>query len=155
MGNIVKLTILGEPESKQRPRYTNYGGFVRTYTPQKTINYESLIAHEYNSTYGKLMFERNTPISVVINAYFGLSKGDFGKKGLNKSGREKMEMGYCTTHKDLDNIVKVVLDALNSICYVDDKQIVVINACKFWTLETPRVEIILESLRDTNESGGN
>ena len=49
----VDLTILGEPMGKQRPRYSNYGGFVRTYTPQKTINYESLIAHEYNEKYGK------------------------------------------------------------------------------------------------------
>ena len=145
--SVVQLTILGDPESKQRPRYSTYNGYVRTYTPQKTINYESLIAHEYNSKYGKLMFERDEPINVVINAYFGLAKADFCKKGLSKSGREKMEMGYCTTHKDLDNTIKIILDALNSIWYVDDKQIVVINACKFWTMETPRVEIILESLR--------
>ena len=155
MSKVVKLTILGKPESKQRPRYSTYNGYVRTYTPQKTINYESLIAHEYNQKYGKLMFDREEPISVVINAYFDLAKTDFGKKGLNKSGREKMSMGYCTTHKDLDNIIKVILDALNSICYVDDKQIVVINACKFWTLETPRVEIILESLRKDYENENN
>ena len=140
----VKLTILGEPCGKQRPRYSNYGGFVRTYTPQKTINYESLIVHEFNENYGRLIFERDTPISIVVNAYFGLAKNDYGKKGLNKSGREKMEMWYCTKHIDLDNIVKAVMDALNSICYVDDKQIVVIKACKFWTTETPRVEIYLE-----------
>ena len=151
MSKIVKLTILGEPESKQRPRYSTYNGYVRTYTPQKTINYESLIVHEYNEKYGKLTFDRNEPVSLVVNAYFGLSKSDFGKKGLNKSGREKMEMGYCITTKDIDNIVKIIMDALNSICYVDDKQIVVINACKFWTMETPRVEIILEGIKhETN-----
>ena len=151
MSKIVKLTILGEPESKQRPRYSTYNGYVRTYTPQKTINYESLIVHEYNQKYGKLTFDRNEPVSLVVNAYFGLSKSDFGKKGLNKSGREKMEMGYCITTKDIDNIVKIIMDALNSICYVDDKQIVVINACKFWTMETPRVEIILEGIKhETN-----
>lgn len=141
--NRVNLTILGEPCGKQRPRYSMYNGVVRTYTPQKTINYESLIAHEYNSKYGKLMFERDTPISIVVNAYFGLSSGDFGKKGLNKSGREKIGMGYCTKHVDLDNIVKAIMDSLNSICYVDDKQVVVINACKFWTIDTPRVEIFI------------
>lgn len=151
MSKIVKLTILGEPESKQRPRYSTYNGYVRTYTPQKTINYESLIVHEYNQKYGKLTFDRNEPVSLVVNAYFGLSKSDFGKKGLNKSGREKMEMGYCITTKDIDNIVKIIMDALNSICYVDDKQIVIINACKFWTMETPRVEIILEGIKhETN-----
>ena len=60
-------------------------------------------------------------------------------------------MGYCTKHIDLDNIVKVVMDALNSICYVDDKQVVEIIAHKYWTMETPRVEIKMESLiNETN-----
>lgn len=144
MNDIVQLTILGEPCGKQRPRYSSYGGFVRTYTPQKTINYESLIAHEYNEKYGKLMFDRNVPIRATIVAYFGLNKGDFGKKGLNKSGREKMEMVYSMNNIDIDNIVKVVLDALNSICFVDDRQVVKIVASKRWTTNTPKVEVLLE-----------
>ena len=143
MSNTVKLTILGEPMGKQRPRYSMYKGIVRTYTPQKTINYESLIAHEYNEKYGKLMFERDKPLKIVVDAYFGLSKSDYGKKGLNKSGREKLEMRYCTKHLDIDNVVKVVMDALNSICYVDDKQIVCVEAYKVWTTETPKVEITI------------
>lgn len=146
MPRIVQLTILGEPVGKQRPRYSNYGGFVRTYTPQKTINYESLIVHEYNEKYGKLMFEQDKPIKAYIKAYFGLTKGDYGKKGLNKSGREKISGVYCTKHIDIDNIIKVVLDALNSICYVDDKQVVSVESTKVYTMDTPRVEIILESL---------
>lgn len=148
MSRIVQLTILGEPMGKQRPRYSSYGGFVRTYTPQKTINYESLIAHEYNEKYGKLMFDRDEPIKAYITAYFGLTKADFGKKGLNKSGREKIQSVYSTKHLDIDNVIKIVLDALNSICFVDDKQVVAVESSKVYTLETPRVEIILESLRD-------
>lgn len=140
------LTILGEPMAKQRPRYSMYNGIVRTYTPQKTINYESLIAHEYNQKYGELMFDREEPVKIRISAYFSLSTSDFGKKGLNKSGKKKMEMGYCTKHLDLDNICKIVMDSLNSICYVDDKQVVSIESEKYWTTETPRVEIILSSL---------
>lgn len=142
----VELVILGEPVGKQRPRYSSYGGYVRTYTPQKTINYESLIAHEYNEKYGTLMFPQGVPVKATIKAYFGLTKGDFGKKGLNKSGRAKMAMVYCTLKCDIDNIIKSVLDSLNSICYFDDKQVVEITSSKAWTLESPRVEIILESL---------
>ena len=149
MSKEVYLTILGEPMGKQRPRYSMYNGNVRTYTPQKTINYESLIAHEYNEKYGQLVFDREEPVRVRICAYFGLSKADYGKKGLNKSGREKVEMGYCTKHLDLDNIIKIVLDALNSICYVDDKQVVIIESEKHWTTETPRVEIILSNVEKT------
>lgn len=142
----VELTILGEPMGKQRPRYSSYGGFVRTYTPQKTINYESLIAHEYNEKYGKLMFDKDAPIKATIIAYFPLAKVDYCKSGLSKSGKEKIKVGYCIKHLDIDNIIKIVLDSLNSICFYDDKQIVKVGSSKKWTTETPRVEIILESL---------
>jgi len=150
MSKVVSLTIIGEPEAKQRPRVSMRNGIVRTYTPSKTTNYESLIRHEYTSKYGGITFDREMPIRAYINIYFGLTKGDFGKKGLNKKGREKIEMGYCTTHKDLDNIIKCVLDALNSVCYFDDKQIVEIIATKKWTIDTPKVEIALEGI--TNET---
>ena len=143
MSKLVNLTIIGEPEAKQRPRVSMYNGIVRTYTPQKTTNYESLIRHEYTSKYGGLSFDRNTPIYVSIIAYFGLSKSDYGKKGLSKSGREKMNMGYCMTHKDLDNIAKIILDSLNQVCFVDDKQVVMLHCYKRWTTGTPKVEIAI------------
>lgn len=150
MKKIVELTILGEPTGKERPRYSLYNGIVRTYTPQKTINYESLIVHEYNQKYGKLMFDKDEPIKATINAYFGLTKSDFSKKGLNKSGREKINQSFATIHVDIDNILKAVFDALNSICYYDDKQIAQVLGVKYYTLETPRVEIKLESLKEEN-----
>lgn len=139
----IKLVIYGEPEAKQRPRVSMANGIVRTYTPSKTTNYESLIRHEYTEKYGGITFDRDTPIIVSITAYFGLSKCDYGKKGLSKSGREKIAMDYCMTHKDLDNIAKIVLDSLNNVCFVDDKQVVVLNCYKRWTQESPRVEIVI------------
>ena len=142
----VELIILGEPVGKQRPRVSMANGIVRTYTPSKTANYETLVAHEYMSKYKGQMFAINEPIYAVVKAYFSLNKGDYGKKGLNKSGREKIEKGFATTHIDIDNILKSVFDALNKICYPDDKQIVSVIATKEWTQETPRVEIHLESI---------
>jgi len=147
---MVELVIYGEPVGKQRPRVSMYNGIVRTYTPSKTTNYESLIRHEYTSKYDKQEFEINEPIKATIDIYFGLNKGDYGKKGLNKSGREKIENKYATTHIDIDNIVKVVFDALNNVAYPDDKQVVMVFATKQYTLETPRVEIKLESLKNEN-----
>ena len=146
MSRVVQLTILGSPIGKQRPRVSMQNGVVRTYTPEKTTNYETLIAHEYSSKYGGRVFELDEPIHANIVAYFGLNKGDFGKNGLNKSGREKISGVYATTKVDIDNILKCVFDALNGICYPDDKQIVSVSASKCYTIDTPRVEIILESL---------
>lgn len=42
---------------------------------------------------------------------------------------------------DLDNKIKVVLDALQGICYADDKQIVEIHALRFDDKKNPRVEV--------------
>ena len=42
---------------------------------------------------------------------------------------------------DLDNLLKVILDALNGIAYDDDAQIVEIKARRFDDKSNPRVEI--------------
>jgi len=42
---------------------------------------------------------------------------------------------------DLDNVLKVLLDALISIAYEDDSQITEINAKRFDDKDNPRVEI--------------
>ena len=71
---------------------------------------------------------------------------DYGKKGLNKSGKNKINGVYCDKHKDLDNIIKIVMDALNGICFNDDKQIVCIEAYKLYTQDLPRVEVSFEQI---------
>ena len=147
MNKVVELEILGDPLGKQRPRVSMANGVVRTYTPQKTTNYESLIAHEYMSKYGQRVFDINEPIKAIVVMHFGLNKGDYGKNGLNKNGREKIQNHYAPTKVDIDNCLKCVFDSLNSICYPDDKQIVCVVAHKVYTQDTPRVCIKLESLK--------
>lgn len=44
---------------------------------------------------------------------------------------------------DLDNCLKIILDALKGICYEDDKQIVKITAERFDDKDNPRVEIAI------------
>lgn len=46
---------------------------------------------------------------------------------------------------DLDNHVKAVLDALNGICFIDDRQVTEIHAQKFFG--DPHIEIELEVLQ--------
>jgi len=40
---------------------------------------------------------------------------------------------FCDNNKDIDNYCKAIMDALNGIYYVDDKQIVMIRARMYWT----------------------
>lgn len=45
---------------------------------------------------------------------------------------------------DLDNCIKVLLDALNGIAYADDKQVVQINAFRIDDKDNPRAEVLIK-----------
>ena len=147
----VELVILGKPIAKMRPRVSMKDGIIRTFTPRETNDYEKKVSKEYKTHYSKPMFSEEDLISARVIYYFGLNKSDYGKKGLNKSGREKIDRCFAIIHKDLDNLLKSVFDSLNGICYPDDMQIVQVFAEKRYTTETPRVEIELESINYENK----
>jgi Holliday junction resolvase len=44
---------------------------------------------------------------------------------------------------DLDNTIKVTLDSLNGIAYLDDQQVVEIHARRFDDKKNPRMEVIV------------
>lgn len=53
---------------------------------------------------------------------------------------------------DLDNRLKVVIDALNGVAYGDDKQIIELHAFRHDDKQNPRVEIEVTSQETTNGS---
>lgn len=53
---------------------------------------------------------------------------------------------YHTGRRDIDNLVKFVLDALNKVAYSDDSQVCMLKSGKFYTSEEPRVEVIIRTL---------
>ena len=40
---MIKFTVEGKPGAKGRPRFTSKNGHARTYTPDKTTNYEAFV----------------------------------------------------------------------------------------------------------------
>jgi len=100
---VVRFTVPGEPRSKQRPRVTSHG----TFTPKETIVAERKVRHAWEAL-GEQMFENC--VLVDIEFYNG-----------NKRRR------------DLDNMAKLVLDALNGSAYGDDYQVVELNLNKYFT----------------------
>ena len=50
-----------------------------------------------------------------------------------KAKKEEKLGKFCDNNKDIDNYCKAILDSLNGICYVDDSQVVMIRARKYWT----------------------
>ena len=70
----VKFTVLGTPVGKGRPRFSRQGQFVRTYTPDKTVNYETLVRMEYEQQCGGFRFEKEVPLDMRITAYMPIPK---------------------------------------------------------------------------------
>ena len=127
---MIKLVIPGEPVAKGRPRVTKWG----TYTPEKTKNYETLVKELFYIKHGQTLLEG--PLKMKVQAYFTIPKSTSKKK------KELMKTGELrpTKKPDLDNILKIIGDALNEIAYQDDKQIISASIEKYYS-EEPRVEI--------------
>lgn len=143
----IDIIVPGEPFGKQRPKFSNHGGFAKATTPPETVNYENLVKLVYMEKYNEIMFDEDEPIKIVINAYKTPPSS-----GTSKKKRLMMLNGDIrpTKKPDWDNIAKIIGDALNKIAYPDDKQIVEATIRKFYA-ETPRVEIEIESLRKEEE----
>jgi Holliday junction resolvase RusA-like endonuclease len=128
----MKIIILGEPVAKGRPRVGN--GF--SYTPAKTQGYENLVKMCYMEQCKGENIEGG--IEAYIDAYFTIPKAASKKKA------DEMDSGLIRPLKrpDLDNVIKLCLDALNGLAYNDDCNVIMITARKFYS-KNPRVEIEL------------
>lgn len=134
MSERIRFVVPGEPCAKGRPRFTRTG---RTYTPEKTVNYENLVRLEYQSQCKDAEFwEKGIQLDAKVDAYFQI------KSSETKKNRALMLLGKLrpTKKPDVDNISKICLDALNGIAYYDDSQIVHHEVNKYYT-EQPYVVI--------------
>lgn len=135
------FTVAGQPVGKGRPQFSTYGGRVTARTPKKTVVYENLVRLEYQSQCRGIRFADNSMLRVQITAYYSIP--------TSKSKKQKAEMAHGiirpTKKPDCDNIVKSVLDALNSIAYHDDAQVVEVYIGKYYSSE-PRVDVEIEEI---------
>ena len=114
-----------KPTGKGRPRFTMQGGRVHTYTPQQTKDAETLIASGYLLAGGR---RYDGAVQLGITAVYKIPK----KTSKSKQAEMLMHKIKPQTKPDIDNVVKLVLDALNGIAYRDDKQVVSIKCGKIY-----------------------
>jgi Holliday junction resolvase RusA-like endonuclease len=142
----VNFTIDGEPAGKGRPRVTKFG----THTPEQTVMYENWIKLLYNTTV-KHCFEDN--VRIIITCHYSITKKDREALGKGKvstkayqEAKAKLDGSIRPQKKpDLDNIIKIIGDALNKIAYKDDAQVVEVIGRKYYS-EKPRVEVTIEDI---------
>ena len=120
-----RVEISGEPRSKGRVRFTKQGW---AYSPAAMRKYE-----EHLRTFLRPAFPQPLSTCVAI----------------------EMEFYRSTKHRvDLDNLAKMVLDAANGICWLDDQQVTRITACLELAPKAPRTVIVIAATESTMPRGG-
>jgi Holliday junction resolvase RusA-like endonuclease len=122
------FTVEGKPQGKARARtfYDKKVGKMRSVTPEQTKSYEDLIRWSYRAAGGQYMGEK--VLQVSIKAFYPIPSS-FSKKKRDAALNGEIRP---TTKPDCDNVIKVVLDALNGVAYYDDKQVVYVSCNKFY-----------------------
>ncbi|GAH87203.1 unnamed protein product, partial [marine sediment metagenome] len=112
--NKISLTIPGEPRAKQRPKWFKHG----TYTPEKTVSYETYIKELFTIKYSEFMPKEE---ALTLHIWAGLLM----PKSTSKKKLGMMKLGILEPAKkpDVDNILKTVMDALEKLAYKNDSQI--------------------------------
>lgn len=130
----MNLTIYGKPQPKERPRvYKGHG-----ITPTRTKNYEAKVAAEWRANHPKPL-EGDIRVELVFYMPIPISWSKAKKE------RAEREIIRPSVRPDIDNLVKIILDGLNGVAFMDDKQVVELAAAKYYSSE-PRTEIEIETL---------
>lgn len=113
---IYEFEVPGKITGKGRPRVNTTTAIA--YTPAKTKEYEELVKQ-----YFIIKYRRINPlegrIKINITAYFSVPKNTSKKQEENMLNNTISP----TKKPDIDNIAKIILDALNKLAFKDDNQI--------------------------------
>jgi len=110
--NHIHVVVEGQPKAKQRARMGRRGA----YTPSATTNGQEVVGWALKQAVGHKMF----PSNVYVKAVF------------YRSNRQRI---------DVDNLLKLVLDAATGICWVDDSQVTSVQGELELDAANPRTEI--------------
>lgn len=107
------FTVPGEPVSKARPRARVIAGHASVYTPKETAAFEDRVA----------LFAREAgvrvqpgPLAVTIRFSFAWPRSKWRKRSPRREA-------WKYNGKDIDNLAKSVLDGLNGVAWIDDREV--------------------------------
>jgi len=117
---VIKFEIPGKPQGKARARtfYNPRLKRVQSITPEQTVCYENLIKMCFLQAKPKDFEMYQDGVHIEVKAYYRKAKGN--------------KMLHPCLKVDVDNLVKVICDALNGLAYKDDKQVVGLVVNKVW-----------------------
>lgn len=135
---MLTFTVPGAPIGKGRPRVTTRGGkFASMYTPEKTVNYEGLVAHSAKvAMAGAPLIDGPASVRMEIVCQIPASWSQ-KKRSAAIAGQV-----HPTTKPDIDNVEKAIFDGLNGVVWRDDVQVVEVAKRKRYG-DTPGVLVTI------------
>lgn len=131
----VSFVVPGEAVGKGRPRVSTISGHARMFTPQKTANYETLIAMAAQQAMaGRELI--GGPVLVEMKIMVSVAASWSKKKTAEALAGDVMP----TKKPDADNVLKAICDGINGIVFKDDVQVVNVSLSKRFS-ETPGVSV--------------
>jgi Holliday junction resolvase RusA-like endonuclease len=134
----IEIYIPGTPVAQSRPRFARRGKFTTTYDAAPARDYKSWVrscALEKMRELGMQPFHRDIPLFIDVQI------------GLARPKSKPKRFVLPTSKPDNDNFLKGVQDALESICYQADQQIVTSHVKKRYT-EQPGVVVRIGEERE-------
>lgn len=119
------LVIPGKPKGKDRPRFAR----GRAYTPKETKEAEAYIGHLWEESGCPRHWDG--PIQIDVDIFHKRPKSHFTTKGL-LSAEGKKHILPDNQKPDIDNVIKLVMDALNKKAWRDDVQVVRASVNRWW-----------------------
>jgi Holliday junction resolvase RusA-like endonuclease len=118
---MITIEVFGNPVPQGRPRFARVGKFVKTYDPKESAAWKDSIKLQAidGALRLKCEFHLSRPPSVSVK-----------------------KRPHPIVKPDLDNLLKAVKDALKGIVWVDDSQVVELEATKRYS-DRPGVLIIV------------
>lgn len=135
---IFETTAAFEPTSLKRHRHTRTG---RTYDPSTKDKKAFLQTLQLPST------QMTLPIRCTLKFYSSRPKSHY-RSGRYSDQLKPSAPKFNTSRKDVDNMAKFILDALNAKLYVDDCQIVMLNCEKHYTTSPSHIYMKFEEITE-------
>ena len=140
MTEQVIFTVPGNPVGKGRHKTARRGKFLTHYTPEKTANYESLVAHSAHvAMAGKPIISGAVMVDLDIRLQIPAS--------WSNKKKHQAEIGLIRASKkpDIDNCEKAIFDGMNGVVWIDDVQVVEVHKRKRYS-DTPGVLVQVKEL---------
>jgi Holliday junction resolvase RusA-like endonuclease len=139
MPDRIAFTVPGKPQAWQRAGVRVLpGGHAQHYTKAETASYESLVKHR-----GEIAMAGRPPFEGPLTCRILIRKDPPKSASLKKRADMLVGKIHPTMTPDCSNIAKGVEDALNTIVYRDDSQIVNLHVAKRYA-ETAGVDVLIE-----------